>query len=209
MNPANESAVTARGVVRPISVPKAFIEKARDGDQRSFELIYTAYSGPVLRYLRTIAPGIAEDVSASTWESVAASLDRFRGDGDGFRAWIFTIARRRLADEVRRRSRRPLVLVDEFEDGEDRSQPAVDAFADAGWAGEILRRIPARQADVVSLRVVAGLSVGEVAELLGISKENVRVLSHRALQAIQAELTSTPELLDGRDDPGQEIRLTV
>ncbi|MEZ5167717.1 MAG: sigma factor-like helix-turn-helix DNA-binding protein [Acidimicrobiales bacterium] len=50
--------------------------------------------------------------------------------------------------------------------------------------------IPTRQADAVALRVIGGLSVEETATVLGVTVENVRVLSHRGLNAIQAILTT-------------------
>jgi RNA polymerase sigma-70 factor (ECF subfamily) len=189
--------------VRPAAVPAELIENARKGDERAFELLFAAYHGPLLRYLRTISPGIADEVSAATWESVARSLRTFRGDGNAFRGWLFTIARRRLADEVRRLTRRPVILMDSIDD-----RPAdISDPAPIDWAAEVLRRIPARQADVVSLRVVGGLPVDEVASLLGITRENVRVLSHRGVNAIRAVLAQSPDLLT--DDGAEEIRLIV
>jgi len=190
-------------VTRPVSVPEALIARARAGDQRAFDLVFAAYNAPLLRYLRTIAPAMADDVSAATWESVARSLDRFSGDGDGFRGWIFTIARRRLTDHVRSQSRRPVVLVDELGDC---VAPEADS-SPVDWAAEVLRRIPVRQADVVSLRVVGGLGVDEVASLLGITPENVRVLSHRGLNAIKTVLAEDPGVTT--DASSEQIRFVV
>ena len=45
--------------VRPAAVPAELIENAGKGDERAFELLFAAYHGPLLRYLRTISPGIA------------------------------------------------------------------------------------------------------------------------------------------------------
>ena len=48
-------------------------------------------------------------------------------------------------------------------------------------------------ADVVALRVIGGLGVAEVADLLGMTSENVRVLCHRGLTAIREELEPVDE----------------
>lgn len=171
--------------VTPATVPVECFDDARRGSQRAFDAIFQTYQPGLLRYLRTVAPDLSADIAGATWESAASSLHRFKGDGNDFRRWLFTIARRRLVDEVRRSSRRPLQLAGPEE------VPAVDADLDQpDWAVHVLRQIPTRQADVVGLRVIAGLSVEETATLLGITHENVRVLSHRGLNAIRRILTS-------------------
>ena len=182
----------------PACVPEVLIARARKGDQRSFDAIFAAYQPGLLRYLRSVSPHRADDIAASTWESAARSFRRFKGDGDDFRRWLFTIARRRMVDEIRRESRRPLTVapVDEAIDAEPFTDLVVEESG--GWAGEVLARIPSRQAEVVALRVLGGLAVDEVAELLGITAANVRVLSHRGLQAIQ--LLVEPAASEGLSD---------
>jgi RNA polymerase sigma-70 factor, ECF subfamily len=175
-------------------VPSSLIDDAKNGDQDAFAAIHRTYEPGLRRYLETVSPGFAADVGSATWESVAGSLDRFSGDGEQFRRWLFTIARRRLVDEVRRSSRRPLAVA------EVPHEPRLDAhLVDDGpdWAVALLRQISSRQADVVGLRVLGGLSVDEVADLLGITPENVRVLSHRGLNALRA-------LIEQHDLPGIE-----
>ena len=66
----------------------------------------------LLRYLRLIAPE-ADDVAGDTWLQVVGGLRRFRGEEQEFRAWLFTIARHRVADAGRSRARRPAVPQEE------------------------------------------------------------------------------------------------
>jgi RNA polymerase sigma-70 factor (ECF subfamily) len=175
--------------VRPATVPQRLIDDAKSGDQRSFDEIFRTYQPGLMRYLTAVSPSHAADVGAATWESVARTFHRFHGDGDGFRAWLFTIARRRLTDEVRRSTRRPLQVATVPDDPDPRT--AADAALDgADWAEAVLRMIPTRQADAVALRVIGGLSVDQTAALLGITAGNVRVLCHRGLQAIAEVLGS-------------------
>ena len=54
----------------------------------------TGSAAGLLRYLRAVAPGAAEDLAADVWVEVAASAHRFQGDTAAFRGWIYTIARR-------------------------------------------------------------------------------------------------------------------
>jgi RNA polymerase sigma-70 factor (ECF subfamily) len=56
--------------------------------------------------LGALEPIEAEDLACDTWLDVVHGLERFDGDETGLRAFSFTIARRRLLDLRRRRSRR-------------------------------------------------------------------------------------------------------
>lgn len=188
----------------PAAVPESVIDQARGGDQRAFDVVFATYHPSLTRYLRTVAPATADDVAAATWESVARSLHNFSGDGADFRRWLFTIARRRLVDEVRRATRRPLRVagIEEVEARDVDAVPGADTFLDGpDWAAGVLAQVPTRQAEVVALRILGGLSVQEVAELLGITEANVRVLSHRGLQAVQQILHDSPDLLTEPRDP--------
>lgn len=170
---------------RPVAVPEVLLARARRGEQAAFDAVYDAYQPYLLRHLRLTSGDLAEDVAASTWESVAKSMKGFRGDGDDFRRFLFTISRRRLIDELRRQSRRPLTVVESV--GTEPSEPFCSPLEESEWIDSVLKRLPTRQAEVISLRIVAGMNVEEVAELLGISRENVRVLTHRGLVTLRAE----------------------
>lgn len=167
----------------PMVISEMTLARAKRGDQRAFDTIYASFQPILLRHLRLTCGAKAEDVAAAAWESVARSIDGFDGDGDGFRRWLFTIARRRLVDELRRDARRPVAVAD-IADHDQAIEP-VDELESADWISGALRRLPTRQAEVISLRVVGGLDVADVAELLGISEGNVRVLSHRGLSALR------------------------
>ena len=61
----------------------------------------------LLRYLRALTGGEAEDIAAETWLQVVRGLGRFSGDAQGFRGWVFTIAHARAVDVWRASGRRP------------------------------------------------------------------------------------------------------
>ena len=49
----------------------------------------------------------------------------------------------------------------------------------------LLSKLPPLQAEVIMLRVVAGLDTDAVAELLGKTPGNVRVMAHRGLKRLE------------------------
>jgi RNA polymerase sigma-70 factor, ECF subfamily len=127
---------------------------------------------------------------------VARSLDRFEGDEDGFRRFAFTIARRRLLDHRRRRFRRRTdpVPAEDLADLAGGDDPAASALGRQALA--VVGQLPGEWADVVLLRVVAGLDAAEVGRIIGKSAGAVRVIQHRALRRL-AEIVADD--VDHRD----------
>lgn len=163
----------------------ALLTAAQQGSESAFSALWRDGNPPLLRYLRVIAPEAAEDAAAETWAHVVRGLRGFRGDEASWRAWLFTIARRRVIDEARRRSRRPTVPLT----GEP-GAPAPDAAEEAieniatREAIAMVAALPPLQAEVIMLRVVAGLDTESVARLVGRSPGAVRVAAHRGLKRL-------------------------
>lgn len=122
------------------------------------------------------------------------ALQRFRGDEDHFRALLFTVARRRLIDESRRRQRRRTdPVADAGAEVAGPSAPERDVIEDDATRrlGALVDRLPPDQADVIRLRVLAGLDTEVVGRILGKSTGAIRVMQHRALRRL-AELVGEP-----------------
>jgi RNA polymerase sigma-70 factor, ECF subfamily len=174
--------------------------RARRGDDSAFAALWRWLHPSILRWLRVVSPGSADDVASEVWLSVATGLDGFEGTDRDFRAWVFTIARRRSIDFARRRERQPLNYgLDGIDciDTEDATTEAVDRAAAVEAALAMLRGLTPEQAEVVALRVVAGLSVPETASVVGKSEGAVRVLCHRGLRTLAVQLAHlrlTPEV---------------
>ena len=187
----------------PETASRRTIAAAKAGDRGALEEIFRTYHPALLRYLRVRSPDLAEDVASQTWISVAKSIDRFDGNGAALRAWILTIGYRRLADEFRRRGRR-LDDVGEVPETIDEQTPEDVAMSKVGWAQALVSQLPPRQADVVMMRVIGGLSVDQVAEVTGLSKANVRVLAHRGLAQLHRMLTDETDT-DSHASPAKPV----
>ena len=174
----------------PIDLHSA-LDEARSGEQQGLAELFEFFHPRLLRYLRAREPSRADDIAANTWISVASGIGEFRGDVGNFSAWLFTIARRRLADHRRAAVRRgaaalPLAedrrLTDSTEDdalGHMSGQMAVDFIVSA---------LSHDQAEVVLLRVLAGLGPAEVARAMGRDEVWVRVNYHRAIARLRDRL---------------------
>ena len=162
---------------------------AQGGSEDQFAVLWRDANPALLRYLRVLAPEGAEDIAAETWVHVVRGLTRFTGDEAAWRAWLFTTARRRLLDQARLRRRHPAEPLDEITLAEvprspDAAQIALDNLATES-AIALLAQLPQPQAEVIMLRVLAGLDTEAVAELLGKSPGNIRVMAHRGLKKLE------------------------
>ncbi len=168
------------------------LAEAQGGSEDHFAVLWRDVNPALLRYLRVLAPENAEDIAAETWMHVIRGLPRFVGDEASWRAWLFTTARRRLIDQARLHKRHPAEPLDEISAADvprspDAAQLALDNLATES-AMALLTRLPAHQAEVIMLRVVAGLDTDTVADMLGKSPGNVRVLAHRGLKKLESLL---------------------
>lgn len=161
----------------------------------AFSRLWRDANPALLRYLRVLAPQAAEDVAAETWLRVVRGLAGFRGDERGWRAWLFTTARCRAVDEARRRSRRPEKALEETLPGWLPAAPDAAGLAleqiGTRSAVSLVARLPVHQAEVILLRVVAGLDNETVARLTGRSPGAVRVAAHRGLRRLAQILAET------------------
>jgi RNA polymerase sigma-70 factor, ECF subfamily len=159
----------------------------------------------------------AEEVVQDTWLAVLQGIDRFEGRSS-LRTWVYRIlvntAKRRGVREKRAVPVSSLLPSDSDDgptvdparfQGPDQSYPGHWREFPQSWptpspehavvSGEVLRVIgealetlPARQRSVITLRDVDGYTSAEVCEILEITRENQRVLLHRARAAVRARL---------------------
>jgi RNA polymerase sigma-70 factor, ECF subfamily len=168
-----------------LSGSSELIERAKAGDHEALAVLWRELNPLLLRYLRGRAGQRGDDIAAEAWLSAARGLVRFDGDELAFRRWLFTIARHRLVDEMRRQARRPERLTANPPEGW-RADPALRAVDELDGALAIVRQLPPDQADAVLLRIVGDFDVAEVAEMMRRSEGAVRVLVHRGLRRLQA-----------------------
>jgi RNA polymerase sigma-70 factor, ECF subfamily len=177
---------------------EGLLSAAQSGDERAYAALWRSANVRVLRYLTVVlGRDEAEDVAGDVWLDVARSLPRFSGGEDDFRAWLFTIARRRAIDAQRARSRRPQIvrLADHVEMPAVSAGPAehYEAELDTAAALAMIGSLKADQAEIVALRVIAGLDVATVAKLVGRSPGSVRVTAHRGLRELARRTSPNPD----------------
>jgi RNA polymerase sigma factor (sigma-70 family) len=183
---------------------------AQAGAAWAFETLYRDLAPAVTGYLRLHGAAEPDDLASETFLGVFTGLATFRGDEDGLRSWVFTIAHRRLLDDWRRRSRRPQ-LAPELPEPVDTVGGDVedDVLARFGTA-EVTRlcgTLPADQRSVLLLRILGDLTVEQVAGVMDRSVASVKALQRRGLRALRARLEQTsPERVGVTAHPSGPIR---
>jgi RNA polymerase sigma-70 factor (ECF subfamily) len=173
---------------------------AQAGAAWAFETLYRDLAPAVTGYLRLHGAVEPDDLASETFIGVFTGLAGFSGDEAGLRAWVFTIAHRRLLDDWRRRSRRPQ-LAPELPEPVDRVGGDVedDVLGRIG-TDEVMRLcggLPADQRSVLLLRILADLTVEQVAGVMGKSVASVKALQRRGLRALRGDLEQTsPERVE-------------
>ena len=171
--------------------------RAARGDEAAFARLWRDSQPPLLRYLRVVTGDNPDDVASEVWLEVARGLERFRGGEGEFRAWLFTLARRRVIDVRRYHARRPVVLTGDPGDldrraGDDTAATVLENVS-TDAALELISTLPREQAEIIVLRVIVCLDVGQVAELVGKKPGAVRVAAHRGLRTLAARLSATAD----------------
>ena len=167
------------------------LDRARKGDGAAFRLLYDDLAGPVAGYLRGRGALEVDDLTNEVFLAAFTGLSRFAGGQGDFRSWVFTIAHRRLVDEWRRAGRSPRPVPYEAEE-DRRTTRSAEAEAIVGLGEnrvrELLAALSADQRDVLLLRIVADLTVDQVAEVVGKRPGAVKALQRRGLASLRRAL---------------------
>ncbi|HWR41317.1 MAG TPA: sigma-70 family RNA polymerase sigma factor [Patescibacteria group bacterium] len=174
-------------------------------DQLNFDTLYETYWPRIHQYVGRLLNGRdAEDITQEVFLKVAANMDRFRQEAK-VSTWIYRIATNAVTDRLRQtgstatvdRSSVPLTDAGEllhaektFGEGRKISQPE----------GRVVRRemnrcirsvvdaLPEKYRTVVVLSEMEGLKNREIAEILGVTLDNVKVRLHRGRALLRQAL---------------------
>lgn len=134
--------------------------------------------------------GVADrdDVASEVFLAVFERLASFTGSEAKFRSWVFAIAHNKAADVHRREFRRPWSEI-AYDAGLEWLGGNVEEEALTSLGVERVRRLidslPETQRDVLMLRIVADLTVDQVATVLGKTSGAIKQHQRRALNLLR------------------------
>jgi RNA polymerase sigma-70 factor (ECF subfamily) len=162
----------------------------RHGDPDALSEVYRVLAGPLTTYLRSQVrdPQLAEDLATETFLKLVRGCQRLEGGPFQIRSWLYRVAQRNMIDHLRARSRRPDEELTDLppEEITPEGDPA-DAVEEVDTLRRIrtaLEQLSPDQAEVLRLRLIAGLSAPEVATVVGKTEGAVRALQHRGVATL-------------------------
>jgi len=179
------------------------------GDELEFQKIYADYRPRVLRYLTGLVGAFeAEDLTQEVFLRIHQALPAFRGESR-ISTWIYRIATNAAYDRMRQSSYRNeasqelLVGADELEDSEPGEQAEQGAYnGEAALSVEqylhrkqrldcfcdFIENLPENYRLVVALNTLESFTAREIAEILGLSLDVVKIRLHRGRAKLLEEL---------------------
>ena len=153
--------------------------RARAREPELFSIVYRTYAAQVLGYLTARGVEDPEAVMQEVFLAVLPRLETVTGGVTGLRTFVFSVAHARMVDDHRRRHRAPVELP--FEAGldgreESSAENQVMERVSPQEVQDLLSVLPDEQREVLTLRLVAGLTVEQSAEVMGKSSGAVKQL---------------------------------
>lgn len=174
------------------------------GDELDFQKIFTDFRPRILRYLTGLVGEYeAEDLTQEVFVRVSQALPTFRGDSQ-LSTWIYRIATNAAFDRLRQSSFQHAssqTLLDDPEKSEQVQDQDV-------WTGEpassieenlllkqrfecfcdFIEKLPANYRLIVALSQLEDFSAKEIANILGLSVDVVKIRLHRGRTRLLEEL---------------------
>jgi len=172
-----------------------------------FDSIHDAYRVRILRYLTRLAGAAdAEDLTQQVLLKISESLGQFRGDAS-LSTWIYRIATNAALDQLRRVRARPVqglafatTTADNESDSDvegdwaEASIPSVEARVIRQEMSQCVRdfveHLPENYKSVIVLSELEGFKNSEIADILGISLDAVKIRLHRAREKLRQDLAA-------------------
>lgn len=169
------------------------IQAAQRGNDQAFAELYDAHVDAIYRYMlyRVENSEVARDLTSEVFLRVVEGFSEYQSRDIPFRAWLYRIAHARTIDYYRR-SKSNSRHADNIEDlnlkSEEDVEDSVAAKFEQQLVLEALGILTPDQQQVLLLRFIESYNVQETATILGKSISAVKVLQHRAIQALGREL---------------------
>jgi RNA polymerase sigma-70 factor (ECF subfamily) len=169
------------GPARDEAPPAAPADSFADRYRRFFPRVFAYVYG------RVHNTHLAEDLVADVFERAFLKAGSLRND-EAFSTWLFTIARNVVASHDRKSGRETPVDPDVMK-AIAPSRASVEGEIllreDLATLMELLREFPQREQDIVALKFDAELPNGQIAQIMGLSEANVRVILFRTLRKLR------------------------
>jgi RNA polymerase sigma factor (sigma-70 family) len=171
----------------------AAVSRPADYRQARFRVLYDASYHRVLGYAlrRTASREDAEDIVAETFLTAWRRLEQIPA-GDEARLWLYGVARRALANQQRGKRRRVRLTGALHAESVLHTSRATDTDHEVARVADAFARLSEDDREVLTLAAWEDLDAGEIATVIGRSRNAARIRLHRARRRLARELDEVP-----------------
>ena len=186
---------------------RELVRRIRDGDAEALRAIVERYQDRIFSLVYGIVRDRheVEDVAQEVFLKVYTRIQAF-DERSKFYTWLYRVAANAAKDHVKKRSRRPVVALDEDDvvpsTGDNPVGHAVAAET-RRLVREAITALPLRYREVLTLRELEGLSYNEIASVLQISIGTVESRLHRARAKLKRRLEQHARRSNSLETPGR------
>jgi len=171
------------------------------GEQEAFDQLMEEFQQQLIYFLHGYVHSLdaAEDLAEDTFVEILLHKGRFRGQS-AFKTYLFSVARHKAIDHVRREQRRPAIPLDEIAERSDDTMGPEEQYLAGEKAREIARTIgelPLEYREVLRLLYLEYLRYDEIARIMRKSTKQIDNLAYRARLALRAALGKEDDILEG------------
>jgi RNA polymerase sigma-70 factor, ECF subfamily len=148
----------------------ALMVRFKAGESRAFDELYQRHRSPLYRYYLRQAPRAAvDDLFQETWLRLIKGCSSYEPSAP-FGAYLFRIAHNVLVDHYRRSGRAPELVADAELDAIDQSPQPPGVYRQTA----LRESLPASQREAFLLHQEGGLTLEEIAQIVGSNRETVK-----------------------------------
>jgi RNA polymerase sigma-70 factor (ECF subfamily) len=170
-------------------IPDAkLVAHTKDGDVEAFGTLYERYVERIYKYIRSRVSEqtVAEDITENVFLRAYEAIERYREKGHAFSAYLYRIAHNQIVDFYRKKKEEaPIEVADQVTHDAPSMDDQMIQSEQVREVKEALAILSEDYQEVIRLRVLLDMPTSEVAEWLDRSEGAVRVLLHRALNALR------------------------
>ena len=165
------------------------IRDVLEGDIESFRLLVQRYQGPIIRVIGNIIDNhhICEDLAQDVFLTAYKKLSSFDPERSSFSTWLFTIARNKSINAVKKKR---TLLMNNLPERADRSTP-VSRLAQQEFFDRLdgaLRSLPAKLKTAFVLAELEGLPYKQIAQFEGVRLGTIKSRISRAKEKLRSAL---------------------
>lgn len=174
----------------------------RDGDAGAFDTLYRRHKGPVYRYMlrQCCNAGVADELFQDVWMNLIRAREGYTVQAK-FTTYIYKLAHNRLIDHYRKHGQAAMVSFDDDSEEapiiaepqaapRDEPEKHLDIKQQAAQLLQLLDALPESQREAFVMQYEGGMSVEEIADATGVTRETAKSRLRYAMSKIRQGLTA-------------------